>query len=129
MRDLSGHRKSLGWLYMFVHLLVLLGAGGLAYATWLVALVVAHGNSTPPVTVAENPAVLGMSVFVLVLLAMAIAGLSLGVALIRGRPVSKGLATLLAILALPNFPLGTVLGIYSFWYFGQEGWDADLQEA
>lgn len=129
MRDLSGHRKSLGFLYLFVHVLMLLGAGALAYVTGELARVAAAGRSAPAVPVWENPAILAMAVFVALLGVLAFAGLSLGLALLRGRPVSKGLATLLAILSLPSFPVGTVLGIYSLWYFGQEGWDADLQAA
>ncbi|WP_375758052.1 hypothetical protein [Corallococcus exercitus] len=125
MRDLSGHRKSLGILYLFVHLLVLLAAGALAYVTWNLVFVMAAGNSTRAVPVWENPAVPIMGVFIVLLVALAIAGLSLGLGLVRGRPVSKGLATLLAILALPTFPLGTVLGVYSLWFFSQEGWDAE----
>lgn len=122
MRDLSVHRKWLGWLYLLVYLLMLLPAGILAHAAWSAAITVAGGYSTPPV--AEDPAVLAMSVGVLLLIALAVTGFSLGVALIRGRHVSKGLATLLAILALPSFPLGTSLGIYSLWFFSRKGWDA-----
>ncbi|MBN8227359.1 hypothetical protein JYK02_07525 [Corallococcus macrosporus] len=125
MRDLSGHRKSLGFLYLFVHTLTLLGTGVLAYVTFRLLVVVAAGNSAPRVPVWETPAVLAIGVILVLLVVVAIAGLSLGLGLVRGRPVFKGLATLLAILALPTFPLGTVLGVYSLWFFAQEGWDAE----
>lgn len=127
MRDLSAHRRSLGGLYVFVHLLVLLGAAGMGYATWLMANLAAAGRSAPSVQALDNPLVLGMAAFVVVLVMLGFAGISLGMGLLRGSPVSRGTATLLAILALPNFPLGTVLGVYSLWYFGQEGWDAEPQ--
>ncbi|WP_223644955.1 hypothetical protein [Corallococcus sp. EGB] len=129
MRDLSAHRKSLGILYVFVHLLVLVGAAGMGYATWLVARIAATGHSAPSVRALDNPMVLGMMAFVVLLVALGFAGISLGLGLVRGSPVSRGMATLLAILALPNFPLGTVLGVYSLWFFGQEGWDAEPQAA
>ncbi|CAM4443152.1 hypothetical protein [Corallococcus exiguus] len=129
MRDLSGHRKSLGFLYLFVHTLMLAGTGVLAYVTAALGFVAAAGRSAPAMPVWENPLVLAMAGIFVVLLAASIAGLALGLGLVRGRPVSKGLATLLALVALPTFPLGTVLGVYSLWFFGQEGWAADLQEA
>ncbi|RKH66361.1 hypothetical protein [Corallococcus aberystwythensis] len=126
MRDLRGHRKSLGFLYVFVHLLMLLGAGALGYAALIVAGLAAAGHSGPDAMAWDNPLFLVLAGFAVLLVVLAIAGIFMGVALVGGSPVSRRLATVLAILALPNFPLGTVLGVYSLWFFGQEGWDAEL---
>ncbi|NOK12227.1 hypothetical protein [Corallococcus exercitus] len=125
MRDLSGHRKSLGFFYLFVHALMLLATGAMAYVTAALGFVAAAGRSAPRLPAWENPLVLAMAAIFVVLLAASIAGLALGLGLVRGRRVSKGLATLLALVALPTFPLGTALGVYSLWFFSQEGWDAE----
>ncbi|NOK34301.1 hypothetical protein D7W79_11055 [Corallococcus exercitus] len=125
MRDLSGHRKSLGFFYLFVHALMLLATGAMAYLTAALGFVAAAGRSAPRLPAWENPWVLAMAAIFVVLLAASIAGLALGLGLVRGRRVSKGLATLLALVALPTFPLGTALGVYSLWFFSQEGWDAE----
>ncbi|NOK19920.1 hypothetical protein [Corallococcus carmarthensis] len=74
MRDLSGHRKPLGFLYVFVHVLVLVGAGGLGYVTWIVAHLATSGSSKPSAQDWNN-------------------------------------------------------GVYSLWFFGQEGWDAEPRGA
>ncbi|RKH31583.1 hypothetical protein D7Y13_12295 [Corallococcus praedator] len=123
MRDLSGHRTALGFLYLFVHALTLLGAAVLAYATWILAHISTGRATRLPVW--EGLPVQAMMGFTLFVLVLAIAGLSVGLALVRGRRVSKGTALVLSILALPSFPVGTVMGIYSLWFFGQEGWDSE----
>ncbi|MHA7629698.1 hypothetical protein [Corallococcus sp. M7] len=126
MRDLSSHRKALGFLYVFVHALLMLGAGTLAFTACMMALMADSGSSARTVPMWQDPFVLAMAGVAMLLGMLALAGLFLGSALLQGRPVSKRRATLLAIFALPNFPLGTVLGIYSLWFFGQEGWDEIL---
>ncbi|RYZ38268.1 MAG: hypothetical protein EOO71_24775 [Myxococcaceae bacterium] len=123
MRDLSGHRTALGFLYLFVHALTLLGAAGLAFATWALAHI-ATGRATRHPVWDRLPVQL-MVGFTLLVLVLAIAGLCVGLALVRGEPVSRGLALVLSLLALMNFPVGTVMGVYSLWFFNQEGWDRE----
>lgn len=122
MRDLTGHRKALGLFYVFVHALTLLGAAGLGVVTWMMAHLSTGRVAHPPA--GYSLAVYGMVAFTVVVLWVAVAGLSLGLGLLRGSAVSRGTATVLAILALAHFPVGTVLGIYSLWFFGQDGWDS-----
>ncbi|RKH02821.1 hypothetical protein D7V97_27475 [Corallococcus sp. CA053C] len=123
MRDLSGHRTALGFLYLGVNALSLLGAAGLAFATWMVSQLATGRHRHPPVWEGLPVYVLaGCTLFVLV---MALLGLAVGVGLLRGGRVSKALALVLSVLMLPTFPLGTVLGVYSLWFFSQEGWDAE----
>ncbi|NBD14361.1 MULTISPECIES: hypothetical protein [Corallococcus] len=127
MRDLTGHRKALGLLYVFVHALTLLGAVGLGVVTWMMVHIATGRVAHSPA--GYSVAIYGMVAFTVAVLWVALAGLSLGMGLLRGQSVSRGTATVLAILALANFPVGTVLGIYSLWFFGQEGWDSGPEEA
>ncbi|RKH37559.1 hypothetical protein [Corallococcus llansteffanensis] len=123
MRDLSGHRTALGFLYLGVHGLALVGAAGLGLATWLLSRLATGRHVRLPVW--EGLPVYLLAGFTLFVLWMAISGLAVGVSLLRGGRVSKALALVLSILMLPSFPLGTVLGVYSLWFFTQEGWDSE----
>ncbi|RKH36832.1 hypothetical protein [Corallococcus sicarius] len=123
MRDLSGHRTALGFLYLGLSALNLLAAAGLAFVTWLVTQIATGRHRPAPVW--EGLPVYVMAGFTLFVLWMALSGLAVGVGLLRGGRVSKPLALVLSILMLPTFPVGTVLGVYSLWFFSQEGWDAE----
>ena len=123
MRDLSGHRKTLGFLYLGVSALNLLGAAGLAFITWMFNDL--FPRRRPPALVWEDLSLYVLGAFALFVLWMALSGLAVGVGLLRGGRVSKPLALVLSVLMLPSFPLGTVLGVYSLWFFSQEGWDAE----
>ena len=41
-----------------------------------------------------------------------------GIGLLRRRPWARGLAIFAGILSLPKLPVGTALGIYTFWVLG-----------
>jgi hypothetical protein len=46
---------------------------------------------------------------------VSIPGIIAGIGLLSFKPWSRILAIILALLNLPGFPVGTVLGIYSLW--------------
>jgi hypothetical protein len=50
-----------------------------------------------------------------VLMACSIAGLATGWGLLERKPWARTLTIILGILALPNLPFGTALGIYTLW--------------
>ncbi|HEV2688153.1 MAG TPA: hypothetical protein VGV35_06355 [Bryobacteraceae bacterium] len=56
-----------------------------------------------------------ISVLGLISLAMAVAGFIVGFGLIERRPWARTLAIVLAVVALLNPILGTILGIYTLW--------------
>lgn len=123
MRDLSGHRTALGFLYLGLGALNLLAAAGLAFVTWMFNDLFPRRHASALVW--EDLSLYALAAIALFVLGMALSGLAVGVGLLRGGRVSKPLAIVLSILMLPTFPVGTVLGIYSLWFFSQEGWDAE----
>jgi hypothetical protein len=102
---LESHVKALGLLN------ILLGAFG-----GLVAIVFFGVFGGVSVGSDSNPlygfATVGLMVLMLVLAGPAIA---IGIGLLHFRIWSRTAATVLAIVDLLNFPLGTVLGIYALW--------------
>ena len=49
------------------------------------------------------------------LLILMLPTIALGVGLLNYRPWARSIGTVIAIIELLNFPLGTVLGIYALW--------------
>jgi len=49
------------------------------------------------------------------LLILAVPAIVLGIGLLYTRPWSRSIGTVIAILELMNFPIGTVIGIYALW--------------
>ena len=99
--------KVLGWLYIvlgilgavtgLIVLVILLGAGLLAYdRTAMAVLTVVGLVAAGLVTLVSAP------------------GIIVGFGLLKFQPWARVLALVLGFLNLPGFPLGTVLGIYTF---------------
>jgi hypothetical protein len=107
------HLNILGWLYMAMGALGFLGA--------LVVFLVMVGGGF----LAQDPdarvmaAGMGTAIAGLVMLLSAPA-LIAGYGLLKQRRWSRVLTLVLAALNLFNFPLGTALGIYSFWVLMKE---------
>jgi hypothetical protein len=53
--------------------------------------------------------------WMLLMLILTIPCIALGIGLLNFRPWTRPLGTIIAILELLNFPIGTALGIYALW--------------
>lgn len=117
VQGLEQHRRILGILFIVLNVLTLLAALGLALFFGAVGVAALSSGTSEG---AEGAAV---SFFMLVLggcfLAMGVPGLITGIGLLKRRPWSRPAALVLGILSLTNFPVGTALGIYAIWFFGQ----------
>lgn len=118
---LEQHRRILGILFIVSNALGLLAAvvvglffGGLGM------LMASSDQGTGEGLAFAALLVLGLGGCLLVL---SVPGLITGVGLLRRRPWSRVAALVLGILGLPNFPLGTALGVYAIWFYGQQGSD------
>jgi hypothetical protein len=103
------HVKVLGWLYIILGLLGICGA--------LVAFGVLSGIGLLSGDI-QAFGVLSLigGIAGIYLTIISIPNIICGVGLLRGwRGWVLVLAVILGILNLPNFPIGTILGIYTFW--------------
>jgi hypothetical protein len=100
------HVKILGWLHIVGNALLLLG--GVAMFFFLVGLGVVIGDPQALPILSIVGTVGG-----LLMVALAIPGLIAGLGLLKRRNWARILALVLAIFALPNFPIGTAMGVYT----------------
>jgi hypothetical protein len=107
------HVLILGWLYLIGHA-VFLAIGGFVFVL-LTGIGVATGDSQAMTVLG----VVGTAVGVL-LAVLAIPGLLAGYGLLAHKPWARVLAIVVGILNLVNFPIGTAMGIYTFWVLTQE---------
>ena len=100
------HVKTLGLLYILAG-----GFGGLASLVFF--LLMAAG----PTSAAAYGPISGYMVtgWMALMLLLAIPSIVAGIGLMSFRRWSRAMATIIAILQLLNFPLGTALGIYALW--------------
>ncbi len=101
------HVKVIGWLYIVLSALLLLAAG-------IVFLAVAGGG-----LISQDRTAIFVTLLVSVcvsgfLVLLAAPGIIAGIGLLQLKPWARILALVLAIFNLINFPLGTLLGIYTF---------------
>ena len=106
--DLQQHVTILGWLYVVGHALFLLA--GLVVFTLLTSI----GLSVPDPEARAVLLIVGPAVGLL-LIVLALSGLAAGYGLLTRKPWARVLAIIVAILGLPNFPLGTAIGLYALW--------------
>ena len=114
--QLDQHITVLGWLYIVLHALGLL-VGGFVFVL-LAGIGLVSGDM-------QALGVLGVvGVFVAMLMAvLSIPGLLAGYGLLKRTSWGRILAIIVGILNLPNFPLGTALGVYALLVLFQEGAD------
>ena len=92
----------------FTALGVLVSLGVLVFAPWF--------NGAQPWRPEDAFTVLAVVLFIsAVFLVIGIPNLIAGMALQRNKGWARILAIVLAVLALPSFPLGTAAGIYTLW--------------
>jgi hypothetical protein len=102
------HVTMLGWLYLLGHALFLLV--GLFIFTLLTSL----GLTVPDPQARAVLLIVGPSVGLLLVM-LALPGLAAGYGLLTRRPWARVLAIVVGILGLPNFPIGTAIGLYALW--------------
>jgi hypothetical protein len=110
--DIQQHITILSWLYIVGHA-VFLAVGGFVFLL-LTGIGAASGE-------AEALTVLGLigTAVGLLLAAIAIPGLLAGYGLLARKPWARILAIVVGALGLVNFPLGTAIGLYTFWVLSQ----------
>jgi hypothetical protein len=112
-RDLELHVKILGWLHIACSgLLLLIGAFLLVFLPSIGAVV-------------DDPdalAVLGIvgPALCFLLAGFSLPGLLTGYGLLKQKNWGRILALVVGLLNLLNFPIGTIVGIYTFWVLLQE---------
>jgi hypothetical protein len=106
-RDIQQHITVLGWLHIIGHSLFLI-VGGFVF---LLLTGIGFGSGDPEA--ARILPIVGISVGLL-LAALAVPGLAAGYGLLMHKPWARILALVEGVLSLLNFPLGTIIGIYSF---------------
>jgi hypothetical protein len=111
-RDVPQHVTILGWLYIVGHALFLV-VGGFVFL-----LLAGIGAASGEAEAARILPIVGMAVGLL-LAALALPGLAAGYGLLKHKPWARILAIVVGILSLVNFPVGTAIGIYTFWVLMQ----------
>jgi hypothetical protein len=107
-REIEQHVKILGWLHIVGHALFLVI--GLFIFFLLIGIGAVSGE-------AEAMGVLTIvGIFVGgIMLVLALPGLAAGYGLLKRRSWGRLLAIVVGALNLPNFPLGTVVGVYTLY--------------
>ena len=106
-RDMQQHITVLGWLYIVCHTLFLI-VGAFVF---LLLTGIGFGSGDPK-AVRILP-IVGISIGVL-LMALPLLGLAAAYGLLMHKPWARILALVEGFLSLLNFPLGTIIGIYTF---------------
>jgi hypothetical protein len=108
------HLRILGWLYSVMGIVSLIATGYFTYALYGAG----PGGFSPEVQRILIDA--GYGTLLLWLLAFASLGTLLtGWALLRMHRFARTLAYVFAVLGLIDFPLGTMLGVYTIWALRQ----------
>ncbi len=109
------HFRILAWLYLVMGILSLIATG------WFVYAIEGSGPGALRPDVQNILIDSGYGTGLLVLLGFAAVGTLLtGYALLKMHRFARTLARVFAILGLLDFPLGTMLGVYTLWVLGRE---------
>jgi hypothetical protein len=116
---LDRHRVILGYLYIVSNALGLLMAGALG------ALFLFAGSMLGDLQSEGGGVFMFIGLGLVGMLALfSLPGLVAGVGLLQHKRWAKVLAMVLGVIGLLNFPLGTLLGIYTLWFGLQAEADA-----
>jgi hypothetical protein len=99
--------KVLGWLY------IVLGILGMAAGLFTLMILLGAGLLAYDRTAITVLSIVGVFIAAVMTLVSA-PGIVVGIGLLKFQPWSRVLALVLGFLNLPAFPLGTILGIYTF---------------
>lgn len=113
VREVQQHVTILGWLYIIGHALFLV-VGGFVFVL-LTGIGVASGEPEARTVLS----IVGTSIGLL-LAALALPGMLAGYGLLKHRPWARVLAIVVGVLGLVNVPIGTAIGLYTFWVLTQE---------
>jgi hypothetical protein len=105
--EMETNIKALGWLY------IVLGILGVLAGVTVLAMLLGTGLITGDRDAMGILLIVGVAVCGAVTLVSA-PGIVVGIGLLKFKPWARVLALILGFLNLPGFPLGTVLGIYTF---------------
>ena len=112
-QQLQQHVNVLGWLHIVGNgIMLLLGC-------FVFALLWGIGAATGDLEATRILGIIGTTVGAL-LVVLGIPGIVAGYALLRRKAWGRILAMVVGFLGLVNFPLGTAIGIYTFWVLLQE---------
>jgi hypothetical protein len=118
LETLEKHNRVLGWLYIALSAVNVLVAAMVFLVLVVPGLFVARGE--PEAGQALVVVGIVLSAFLVLL---AVPGLVGGIGLLRHQRWARVVVTVLGILNLFNFPLGTALGIYTLWFVMQSETD------
>lgn len=107
-RQLEQHVTLLGWLHIIGHAIFLV-IGAFVFLL-LTGIGAASGDFQ-----ATRVLVVVATAVGLLMVVLALPGLAAGYGLLKRRSWGRILAIVMGILNLPNFPLGTALGLYTLW--------------
>lgn len=111
--DLEMHVRVLGWLYILSNsIFLLLGLTGLVFLTGL-GVVSGDWEATGVLAFIGGVGFAFLAV-------LALPGMLAGYGLLKRTSWARVLALVVAVLGLINFPIGTAIGIYTFWVVLQE---------
>jgi hypothetical protein len=112
---MTTHVKVLGGIYIALSSIGLLIALFLALAFGTASGIV--GAAADPNEAAIALPIIGIagSALVVFLVAISLPGLVAGVGLLKGRPWSRILGIIVALINLIHIPIGTIVGIYGLW--------------
>jgi hypothetical protein len=119
LESLEGHRRILGIIFVVMNALALLGVlgfGALALGMGMVGMQHVRADERDLVMMLT----LGIGGCISL---VSLPGLITGIGLLKRKSWARVLALVLGVLALPNVPLGTALGIYAIWFYTQAGSD------
>ena|ERR1051326_1019849 len=106
--DVEQHVTILGWLFIVGHALFLV------IGVFIFLLLTSVGLATRDMEARSVLLIVGPAVGLL-LMVLAMPGLAAGYGLITRKPWARVLAIVVAILGIPNFPVGTAIGVYALW--------------
>lgn len=112
-RDLSVHIPVVAWLMIVGHALLLCAGAFVLALLGGVGLAVREDLAAPILFTVGGLVALFLGV-------LALPGLAAGVGLLLRQGWARFLAIVVAILGLINFPLGTLIGLYSAWVLFQD---------
>jgi hypothetical protein len=112
-RQLETHVPIVAWLLIASHALFLLIAG------FVFVLLVGLGVAVPEPEATAVLSVVGIAVAG-PLGVLSLPGIVAGVGLLQRRGWARVVALIVAALNLPNFPIGTALGLYTGWVLLQD---------
>ncbi len=105
---MKDHIKIIAWIY------IVLGVLGIFGALVAFAIIVGGGLISGDETAIRITAIVASAIAGLTVLVSA-PGIGAGIGLLGYKAWARILAIILALLNLPGFPIGTLLGIYTLW--------------